>query len=394
MSATQVDGLKVLTLDGEADIRVGMLSALYALLHMMRGVAWERPDLTADEKKKDSSNDEISEALPCKCFDLIVGSGDGGWIAIMLGRLNMSTTQVINTYCRIRESVHDSYPSSSTSVTWDKAAKAEIFEACLKLLVEQRVGTGDSEQMFERPSPSCRVMALAVYRENDAPYAASFRNYIPRKNDLGNYPIWFAMRAAASSTIFPPAQLNPTKPPFLSASELKFNNPVDQAISEAIGIAENLQFPISCLISLGAGHPGVEAHNESELGETTIRLAKDPARAHDLAFQRFDEASKLNPETYFRVNVEQGFQRPLFQEITPMTIRTHTEMYLRRANIDQSMKNMVQILAGTVATRAVAPFGVDTLPIQDSVSPDELMHIYAHELYPLGYGLRKLLFYL
>ncbi|KAH8827391.1 hypothetical protein DL96DRAFT_1248682 [Flagelloscypha sp. PMI_526] len=153
-------GLKVLTIDGEADIRVGVLSCLFVLLDMMRRAAQDRPELTSGETKMDLS---IPEALPYKCFDLIVGSGDGGWIAIMLGRLQMSTSQVIETYLYIRSSIHNSYPHRGSTSQWNPELQATFFNHLVKMTIMNNTQSRKSDEMLLTLDPACYVVALAMY---------------------------------------------------------------------------------------------------------------------------------------------------------------------------------------------------------------------------------------
>ncbi|KAH8795185.1 hypothetical protein DL96DRAFT_1269702 [Flagelloscypha sp. PMI_526] len=348
MDESRDHGLKVLTLDGEADIRVGVLSALFSLLDMMRRAAVDHPELTADEANVDSSTNPNPEALPCKCFDLIVGSGDGGWVAIMLGRLSMTTSQVIQLYLQVRASIHNSYPFNGPLHTWNTGAMATAFEACLKLIVTTSMK--DVEENLQFLNPTCYVVALAVHEESDAQHPAYFRNYVARANSCPNCPIWFAMRAVASSKIFPPALMGSTGQRFLAASHFSFNNPVNQAISEAIDLAKHLKItgpPLACLVSLGAGHPGVKAINILELEKTAIRLTQGAEAAHEQALNFLKAATDLSQEAYFRVNVEQGLQTAECQKITLEAVRTHTESYLQKSQIKDLMINIVDhILSG------------------------------------------------
>ncbi|KAH8831017.1 hypothetical protein DL96DRAFT_805716 [Flagelloscypha sp. PMI_526] len=396
------EGLKVLTLDGEADIRVGVLSALFSLLRVMRRVAYDRPDLAASDNKTISLS-SIPEALPCKCFQLIVGSGDGGWVAIMLGRLGMSTTQAIASYLQIRSSVHDSYPYNGPFDLWKRGSKAAIFEALLQQLVMTQVQNGNAQEMLQVVNPSCRVVALAMRCENDAAHPAIFRNYIARESSLENCPIWFAMRAVASSTIFPAAQLNPMAGKFLAASKLNFNNPVNEAIDEAIRIAESLRItcpPLVCLASLGAGHPGVEPLDESDLAKTTIRLTQDANKAHEQALGVLKKAPSLISASYARLNVDQGLQKELLGGIVQCAIISHTEMYLSRIEVDESIERIVGSLVGQTDSpvslqsedtlrqgMAVQPNSHLTVHIQDPTPMSVLIKTYTTELYKLEFGL-------
>ncbi|KAH8799210.1 hypothetical protein DL96DRAFT_1824361 [Flagelloscypha sp. PMI_526] len=404
MNEPRNNGLKVLTFDGEADIRVGVQSSLYTLLDMMRRAAYSHPELTAGETNANSSSNSIPEALPCKCFDLIVGSGDGGWIAIMLGRLHMSTSQVIRTYLQVRTSVHDSYPYNGPGNTWNPDAMSTAFENQLKLIVINRDEGAD--ETFQVQTPSCHVVALAVHKESDAPYAACFRNYVTRIDSLPNCTTWFAMRAVASSMLFPPALMSSTGQKFVSAAQLNFNNPVFQAISEAIHLAKRLNItnpPLACLVSLGAGHPGVREIDISELGNTAIHLTQGAELAHRQVQERLQTETNLSGSKamYFRVNVDQGFQTDLSQQITSAEIYTHSKTYLQQPEIEDRMNEIVKHILG--ASEGVTTFiplvrnvlpdiqmtsaATASFPTRDPLSKLGLMHIYANGLYPKGYGL-------
>ncbi|KAH8823086.1 hypothetical protein DL96DRAFT_1616648, partial [Flagelloscypha sp. PMI_526] len=328
-------------------IRVGVLSALFSLLRMMRTVAFDCPNAASNiNAKTNSSTISIPEALPCKCFDLIVGSGDGGWVAIMLGRLGMSTTEVIETYLRIRTPIHDTYPYNDPQDRWQHNVMGPFFDISLQHLVTSRVESSASQEMIQE-NPSCFTVALAMHGETDEPRPALFRNYVSRQGNMPNCPIWLAMRAAASSTIFPPADLDSTSQKFVAASQFNFNNPVDVAISEAMELSKKPKIsgsPISCLVSLGSGHPGVKPLCDSDLATTTIKLTQSAIGAHGNAYRRFREARDLDHKVYFRLNVEQGLQHDLLARISSGTVLTHTETYLRRPDMNKSIDNAVQCL--------------------------------------------------
>ncbi|KAH8813593.1 hypothetical protein DL96DRAFT_524936 [Flagelloscypha sp. PMI_526] len=54
---------------------VGVMSCLLVLLDMRRRAARDCPELSSGDRRTDSP---IPKALSYKCFDLIVGSGNGG----------------------------------------------------------------------------------------------------------------------------------------------------------------------------------------------------------------------------------------------------------------------------------------------------------------------------
>lgn len=83
-------GLCLLSLDGGG---VRGLSTLYILKHLMTQLSHERP--------------ELGQVKPCEIFDLIGGTSTGGLIAIMLGRLEMSVDECIDTYVNLIRTVFE-----------------------------------------------------------------------------------------------------------------------------------------------------------------------------------------------------------------------------------------------------------------------------------------------
>ncbi|KAH8823083.1 hypothetical protein DL96DRAFT_261887 [Flagelloscypha sp. PMI_526] len=390
---TRENGLKVLTIDGEADIRVGVLSALFSLRIMMRQVAHDCAELASSDVKANSSTTPIPEALPSKCFDLIVGSGDGGWVAIMLGRLGMSASEVIERYIDIRASIHDNYPYHGPQDHWQRDVMGSFFDTLLQLLVKEKVEHGASQEMMIE-QPSCFTVALAMHGESTEPHPALFRNYVSRQGNMPNCPIWLVMRAAASSTIFPPAILASSSQKFLAASQFNFNNPVDAAISEAMELSKTLKIsgsPISCLISLGSGHPGVESLCDSDLARVAIQLTMSATDAHEKAYRRFQDSENLDRDTYYRFNVDQGLQGGLLVHIKPGMVQTHTEAYHNKNEIKRLVDIAIALL-DPETKRGEASRNVTSVPAHTSSSTgaerhspakSEPIRIYTKELYRL-----------
>ncbi|KAH8823134.1 hypothetical protein DL96DRAFT_1616776 [Flagelloscypha sp. PMI_526] len=389
MSEARENGLIVLSLDGETDIRIGVLSALYSLRDLMVQVAEGHPELTSGQPSAEPMGSP-PEALPSKCFDLIVGSGDGGWVAIMLGRMGMSTSQVIDTYCQIRTSVHDSDFNIDTLSDQQKAAKSAVFEQSLRLLVA--ANTGRAEEQLRIGNPLCYVAALAMRAENDAPHPVLFRNYEARKSNSPNCSIWFAIRAVASSKSFPPACTTSMSHRFcfLAASQHNFSNPVDEAITEALELAKKLKItgspPLACLVSLGAGHPGIKPLDDPIDGNVAARLTRNPEKAHEEAQKRIEKQHDLKGTEYFRLNVDQGLQENLLNDIKLEKVLSHTEAYLNTFTVTSKVSRIVEHIVGSIAKRT-ANSQTNALPTEDPASEFDLMHIYANRLYLLGYGL-------
>ncbi|KAH8924680.1 FabD/lysophospholipase-like protein, partial [Atractiella rhizophila] len=88
------NGLRVLCLDGGG---VRGLSELYILEQIMEQLG--------HQLFPDDPNPEKKELRPCDYFDLICGTSTGGLIAIMLGRLGMTTRQCIQVYGELAQRI-------------------------------------------------------------------------------------------------------------------------------------------------------------------------------------------------------------------------------------------------------------------------------------------------
>jgi patatin-like phospholipase/acyl hydrolase len=93
-AATPTNPVRLLSLDGGGVKGISPLLILDAIMREIR-----------DKENALSKNPDPSERLPVDYFNLAAGTSTGGLIALMLFRLRMSTTEVMNTYDSLAKEV-------------------------------------------------------------------------------------------------------------------------------------------------------------------------------------------------------------------------------------------------------------------------------------------------
>ncbi|KAL1742839.1 acyl transferase/acyl hydrolase/lysophospholipase [Schizophyllum fasciatum] len=94
---------------------------------------------------------------PCDCFDIIAGSGTGGFIALMLGRLRLSIENAIECYARVVEHVFAQTKAGGNF-------KATPFEKVLRE-ISRRFGEGEETPVLDPYPMPCKTFVCT--REED-----------------------------------------------------------------------------------------------------------------------------------------------------------------------------------------------------------------------------------
>ncbi|KAJ6483640.1 acyl transferase/acyl hydrolase/lysophospholipase [Mycena vulgaris] len=170
-------GVRVLSLDGGG---AGALSELLILERMMYRIQQiQGPPATIPS--------------PWQYFELIGGSGTGGIIALMLGRLRMSIPDVISAYKELR-------PQSKCGSA--EQFRASKFEEALKKIFEQ-------EKMRDTSLDPCKTFVCAMNQINmNAGQPQLFRSYDTSEEPVIECMIWEAARAtSATPGLFKPMEI-------------------------------------------------------------------------------------------------------------------------------------------------------------------------------------------
>ncbi|KAJ7434403.1 hypothetical protein FB451DRAFT_289523 [Mycena latifolia] len=333
-------GVRVLSLDGGA----GALSELLILDRIMYQI---QATLGSDKTP-----------APCDYFEIIGGSGTGGIIALMLGRLRMSISASISAYEKLQPE-----PKSGSAEQF----KASQLEKVLRQIFRE-------QKMKDVRPHACKIFVCAMHEGNmNAGIPELFRSYDTPEEPAFDCKIWEAARAtSATPGLFKPMEIGSggVRPRYIGGC-VGHNNPTSLVVAEARHIYPSQ--PVVLVVSIGSGHPNTiqipRSPNLTAIAKTMQSIAADCERIHEENARRFCSS----PNTYFRLNVLQGLQG-LDQQDWGRSgeISAHTRVYLCMEDAKLKLTGAVEVILNPV------------VPVSDSaaylkVCPSPSVHFTGRE---------------
>ncbi|KAF9892053.1 hypothetical protein FE257_002459 [Aspergillus nanangensis] len=282
--------LNILSLDGGG---VRGLSTLHILKEVLESVGAERTP------------------KPCEYFDIIGGSGSGGLIAILLGRLKLDIDECIDLVWRLYEQVFRKkrhLPIGSNLRTRPKY-DSKWLEFAIRAFLH---GPDQDEEMLLKDSDaSCKVYPSKY---------ASTELYKTVK-------VWDACAACvAMPTLFDPIPIGTSGRCFHDSS-IETNNPMRDLWIEAKAIwpSGTLESQLRCMVSIGAGAPSMKRLSRRFFG--LVKTMPERTSDTDAETNKFvKEHSDLHDQNrLFRFEVPNGMAdiRPEdCDELTPIVEAT------------------------------------------------------------------------
>ncbi|KAK0469967.1 acyl transferase/acyl hydrolase/lysophospholipase [Desarmillaria tabescens] len=285
---------------------------------------------------------------PCEYFDLIGGTGTGGLIAIMLGRLKRSTAEALRSYNNLSRVVFQARKPFDRHGKF----KATALEKEMKEVIVQAGYNDDQKLLDPNAGKHSRgnVFVCSMTRVNlHSPQR--FRTYRGLPNQGPDCMIWEAVRATtAGLNVFKPIKI--TGPGGFSVdyvgASLEFNNPTQQVRDEAKKLFGNDR-RIGVLVSIGTGHTSPHGFRQwnrmeralpSELINVLQSIATDCERVADEVAKEYD-----NDDIYFRFNILHGAGGIPFDEWKKMNeLSAHTTSYLRGPEVSKQIDRVVACL--------------------------------------------------
>ncbi|KAF7975990.1 hypothetical protein HWV62_8150 [Athelia sp. TMB] len=320
-------GLRLLSLDAGG---IRSMSQLIILKKIFKRIK--------DEDKLDS------EPLPSDYFDMISGTGSGGLIAIMLGRLRMSVAEAIECYDSIATKM---FSKKQMLAKW--LYSESTLEDAIRTLIKIRTGDADESLLDRSENQVCKtfVCAQAANRMN-APNSILFRTYSARRG-YSHYDctIWKAARATlADPMFFKQVEIGPSFN-FQQSYIIGAYNPTQELIREA-----KLTFPdrpTALILSIGTGHrhyitlpqPSWWQSAASVLAAQALTFSTDCERVAKEVEDRFEDS----PGIYVRLNVAYALQNIQLNEWDRLDeVAAHTEQWMQLGVVDEDIDSVVESL--------------------------------------------------
>ncbi|KAL2886902.1 Vegetative incompatibility protein HET-E-1 [Ceratocystis lukuohia] len=309
----------ILSLDGGG---VRGLSSLFILERILEGI---------------SNAENLGEVpSPSQIFSLIGGTGTGGIIAIMLGRLGMTVRQSIKAYKKLIKTA----PAPKLTKAGDLSPgcfSASDIEKAIKEMVQEKysgASTGQNEDLLFKDE-SCTKTKVSTFSECTV--------------------LEVAKAVSTADTILSDSMtLGEDEEVFIGA-EYGYNNPCEILISEAEKVFPKRELII---LSIGTGITKVvEINNKSKsLDEALAKIAASSKACEIRLHNKYHGKSN-----YQRFNVENGLR-----EIKPKTVQTvaeiaaHSRNYVNEneasiAEFVDLVKSHVKLLLQPVEEQVVPP---------------------------------------
>ncbi|KAF8602162.1 FabD/lysophospholipase-like protein [Ceratobasidium sp. AG-I] len=307
-------GVRALSLDGGY---VNVLSALIVLRELL--------------SRKQRLYNLPKLPLPADSFDIMAGTGMGGVMLILMGRLKLTIDLTIIYCVEISEKVF----GNKKWLSRDSVFSATALERLIGKIVARHCGRADARMIdSEGQSDGCKVMVCA--RTADAIRAGTtcIRTYRVSANQGPECTIVEAVRATtAAPGMFKRAHI---KEQGVTVSYvgggLGCNNPTDKLLVDIATVFP--ERPIACVVSIGCGqvHSGdvpdatiYDAFLPSKLLPVMQSIAMDCDETHQDLARRFEHAK----DAYFRFNTEHGMQGIDQSDATMLSkVQAHAQAYL------------------------------------------------------------------
>ena len=206
--------------------------------------------------------------LPCHYFDYIGGTGSGGLIAIMLGRLRMDVHDSILAFESLLREVfsHTRWFHYRSLLFWPRPKfDHQVLERAIRDLALYHapgVPSFSEDSNFAYNENQCRTIVLAFRRgfTRKRPYVFRTYNKFPTRHTSGrnlglahHIPIWQVARATtASPTLFRPVIIDDHE--YVSCS-LRTKNPCEEIYNEVQNM--NGTDNVNTILSIGTGIPRI-----------------------------------------------------------------------------------------------------------------------------------------
>ncbi|KIM30830.1 hypothetical protein M408DRAFT_271207 [Serendipita vermifera MAFF 305830] len=285
-----------------------------------------------------SERDKGEIDRPCSLFDMIGGTGTGGFIAILFVIFGITIEMAYEEFIELSANVLE-----LTEV--DAQTRTAILKGHIEALLDRHKLERSARLMdsFEG-SRGCKLVVPISYKANVGSVRI-LRNFSVRQEPALNMTIAEALLATlATSPLFSPLSLikDGATTEYIGG-DTTISDPTPNLLDEAYGTFGS-EALVACLLSIGCGHPGpIAAESASDVatwyGLTDRLLADGERKAQQL------ESRMGHLGLYYRFSVILGLTRER-RDSTPDigTILAHTEVYLADVAVSHKLDLCIDAL--------------------------------------------------
>ncbi|KAF8602582.1 FabD/lysophospholipase-like protein, partial [Ceratobasidium sp. AG-I] len=244
-----------------------------------------------------------------KVFQMVVGTGTGGIIGLMGGKLDMNTDDMMREFSMLGKKV---FREDKLTIT-NGSPNARQYKKMLRKIVEKYGGDADKRMLDEHPEDGgCLVAVTAMAPHNlDNGIPSVLRTYQTPEDQLLDCAIWEAMCAtSANHGLFKSMEIGPSalRERFVNDG---YSNPMAILLLEAKRMFPNRH--ISCVVGIGDGQVSIVKMPDRDLvrrmllSQSTgicLRMATNCEQIMQEMEMRFQDTV----DVFFRLDLEQGAQ--------------------------------------------------------------------------------------
>ncbi|KAH8824243.1 hypothetical protein DL96DRAFT_1613492 [Flagelloscypha sp. PMI_526] len=319
-------------------------------------------------------------------FDMIIGTGSGGLLAVMLGPLKMTTREALSAFHTFHQSVFTSHGSSTLAdsgldPTPTPQVLGERLLSAIQHLLEQCLGDKGlllKLKDIEKLIPGCKFAVTAMTSAHLASPTV-FRGYRSRKSSP-DATLFDALRATlANARLFPPVTFGTPIPSTYIGADSGHPNPIETIVQEAGSMFRNKS--IATILSIGSGrHETIAVDSPGDYPEAMVKLISSAQTESERAISRFSHHS----EAYYRFEVD---ELPPHSASSQESVEPSSRAYLARENVNQQLNELVSLMCSRPSTIMVEELGrpkagglakeVKHIPIVNSMYDNLKMLSYA-----------------
>ncbi|KAK3986887.1 hypothetical protein QBC44DRAFT_401512 [Cladorrhinum sp. PSN332] len=289
---------------------------------------------------------------PCDYFHMIAGTSTGGLIAIMLGRLRMSTEEAMQEYDECAEQIF--CKENRKKWNWSQKFRATALQKVIERIVKKR---GCGEFMRDPANPEKGKAFVCVMPEGKIGKPRLVRTFSGGDDWDREIKIWEAARATtAASTFFKPQELGSgADRGFYVDAALGVNNPVEELITEAnkhFGSGRRL----GCVVSIGTGTRKIKleraetglknAHQSFGFFRGLVGALKSISTGGEDHHRRILEKLEDWENAYFRFNVPDVADKVRLEEYAKMQeLKKMTTQYLSLSDTVEDILQLSSLIA-------------------------------------------------